>query len=220
MSGKDCSVSVATMGGPRARQGEDAMTMRMWMRQGVLAAALALVALSGCSEAAEEGAVGQVSQASSACVVESCQAPTPYFNQDLCACAPCETNAHCPGGATCDAAGQCVATLECASPADCGDGEVCEAGACREGNDTDGVRYAGEPEPETCDPNDAATCEPGEVCNPDTLTCEVAGSLCTETACHPELTCGSLGLCEGCTDGVDPRCPNGSFCFGGICLQL
>ncbi|TXD35846.1 hypothetical protein FRC98_14315 [Lujinxingia vulgaris] len=196
------------------------MAIRMWMRQGVLAAALALGALSGCSDATEEGAVGQVSQAANACVVESCQAPTPYFNQELCACAPCELDEHCPEGATCDAAGQCVATLECESPADCAQGEVCEAGRCREGIDTDGTLFAGDPEPENCDPNDPSSCEPGEVCNQDTLVCEVPASSCTNSPCHPELTCGALGLCEGCTDGIDARCPNGSFCFSGMCLQL
>src|SRR5690554_3696040 len=195
------------------------MKMKSWIRAGAVGAALALAALSGCSDATEEGAVGQISQASTTCVVESCQAPTPYFNQDLCACAPCELDAHCPGEATCDAAGQCVATLECEGPADCGADEVCQAGSCRETIDTDGEIYVGEPDPETCDINDPLSCPSGQACNQDTLLCETVSGVCTEVFCHPELTCGSLGMCEGCTDGFDARCP-GSFCFSGICLQL
>lgn len=196
------------------------MKLTSWIRQGTLGAALTLAALMGCSEASDEGATAQISQASTVCAVQSCQAPTPYFNQEICECAPCELDAHCPEGASCDAAGQCVATLECESPADCAEGEVCEAGRCREATDTDGEVYVGEPEPETCDPNDPASCPQGEVCNTVTLLCETPPSACTETPCHPELTCGSTGMCEGCTDGFDARCPDGSFCFGGLCLQL
>ncbi|RVU43512.1 hypothetical protein EA187_11830 [Lujinxingia sediminis] len=193
--------------------------MMNWIRQGVVGAAFALVALTGCSDAADDANVGQLSQASVTCAATSCQSPTPYFNQALCACAPCALDAHCPGGATCDAAGQCVATLECETVSDCAAAEVCQAGVCREATGSDGEQYAGEPDPPTCDPDDPGACGVGQVCNPQTLQCETSITTCDEVPCHPELTCGAAGLCEGCTDGFDERCP-GSFCFGGLCLQL
>jgi hypothetical protein len=41
-------------------------------------------------------------------------------------------------------------------------------------------------------------------CNPD----------CT---CDNNLTCNGFA-CEGCTDGLDMRCPGVPLCFGSLCI--
>jgi len=146
----------------------------------------------------------------------SCDAApgAPYCYADC--CVECIGAADCPQGQIC-VDGFCGAQPSCAlDPTVCPNGYECVADQCQPSN-TGGA----------CDVSDPTSCPFGQQCVPgsgdSTMgTCEGTtpggcGGCNPDCTCDNNLTCNGFA-CEGCTDGLDMRCPGVPLCFGSLCI--
>jgi hypothetical protein len=105
-------------------------------------------------------------------------------------------------------------------PNACPSGYTCQNGTCAASTNGGGA----------CDPMDPSSCGGFGFCDPSTNTCSSIGGgscgLCNaDCTCDNGLSCSTGFFCDGCTDGLDPRCPGGipglgGICLGGICLPF
>lgn len=130
-------------------------------------------------------------------------------------CVECTNTTECTGADVCLNNGRCGPAPSCdMDPTVCPVGTTCMSGTCQNNtNPTPG-----------CDPADLTSCLPPGMCvesTPDNFTCQggSSGGMCNP-ACASGLTCSPLGLCEGCTGFIDPRCGGLGFCLEGVCLGV
>lgn len=163
----------------------------------------------------------------------------------LCVARPeCRADAECPAGSRCLVPpGRCVAEAECQGDGGCPGDARCVDGLCVDacpGGCPPGAECVGG---RCIDNSPCGDCPPGRFCSDVLLECVEctadghcgAGRTCADLRCvdgargAPCTPCGAGGDCGvgyGCDvdfGGIcaptcaDGRCPNGSFCDGGLC---